>query len=198
MGGRLPSERALHSPRMTSFSMPSSSANFQTKSHVGKVEVERKQSGPSICSAPNAPADVPIALWSTRDSIEHVKKLLKLFKAEEGKKSSRDLSTAADACNGPCISSAPNAQAEVPNVYWSPDDIFSSASDDGQPTDAPLAPNIGNGLLDVQGCLGRPPELSDHVALADSVDEAGLDVPEGPAKPSRRSKAKPSRTWPSR
>ena len=93
--------------------MPSSSANFQTKSHVGKVEVERKQSGPSICSAPNAPADVPIALWSTRDSIEHVKKLLKLFKAEEGKKSSRDLGTAADACNGPCISSAPNAQAEM-------------------------------------------------------------------------------------
>ena len=184
MGGRLPSERALHSPRMTSFSMPSSSANFQTKSHVGKVEVERKQSGPSICSAPNAPADVPIALWSTRDSIEHVKKLLKLFKAEEEKKSSRDLGTAADACNGPCISSTPNAQAEAPNVYWRPDDIFSSASDDGQPTDAPLALNTGNGLPDVHGCPGRPPELSDHVVLAGSGNEVGQDVPVDHDKPS--------------
>ena len=154
----------------------SSSATFQTKSHSAKEELHER----------------------IFESDVHVKKHLKLLKAEEGKKSSRDLGTAADACDGPCISSSPNAQAEAPNVYWGPDDIFSSASDDGQPTDAPLAPNIGNGLLDVQGCLGRPPELSDHVALADSDDEAGLDVPEGPAKPSRRSKAKPSRTWPSR
>ena len=139
----------------------SSSATFQTKSHSAEGELHER----------------------IFESDVHVKKHLKLLKAEE-----------ADACDGPCISSTPNAQAEAPNVYWRPADIFSSASDDSQPTDAPLAPNIGNGLLNVQGCLGRPPELSDHVALADSDDEAGLDVPEGPAKPSRRSKAKPSRT----
>ena len=152
----------------------SSSATFQTKSHSDKEEVHE----------------------SIIETVVYVK--MKMLKAEERLKSSRDLGAAADACEGPCSSSTPNARAVVPNVCGSPDDIFSSASDDGQPIDAPLAPNIGNGLLDVQGCLGRPPELSDHVALADSDDEAGLDVPEGPAKPSRRSKAKPSRTWPSR
>ena len=37
MGGRLPSERALHSPSLTKkFSIPSTSANFQTKSHIDK------------------------------------------------------------------------------------------------------------------------------------------------------------------
>ena len=63
-------------------------------------------------------------------------------------------------------------------------DILPSASDDGQPIDAPLAPNIGTGLPDVHGCPGRPPELSDQAVLAGSGSEVGQGVPVDPDKPS--------------